>query len=193
MTHTRTSLRMLILLALLGLVLGAAACGSDDDGGDSGGGEAAADAGDSAPADAQVDGDGGGAGGSQAAGDEGGEASSSGSGDEQAIRAAQERLQYAFYNRDGERFCAGLTEQVAERFGSADDVSCPAAVRSVIPEPLPRADIEKYRSRIASVVVDGDRAKVKFVQVSETKVPPVEFVNEDGTWKLATPLDAGRP
>jgi hypothetical protein len=156
----RLGLRLIALLALLMLALGAASCGDDDDdGGNGGGGDAAAqgqsqdDGGDPVPVDNSPEGQ---------------------------IRAAHTKFIEVFYEKDPGPICDLLSRKGQRDWTTKKAKTCEEGVESFFNN---IQDLGKKRPRITDVRVDGNQALAN-TRVKGSAVYPVPFIKENGEWKI---------
>jgi ketosteroid isomerase-like protein len=160
----RVPTRLLTLITVLVLAVGAAACGSDDDGN---GGSAAAD---SATTDA----------GSNSG--NGGQAT--GGSDEQQVEALFADMKKAIANGDADEVCGLMGEQAQAQVASTDPQGgdCKKVFTRLFKSNTVAEDLNPA---FKSVQVSGDRAIVKATPSKGDKTPQeASFVKEGDEWKV---------
>ncbi len=163
--HISTCMTVLGMIVALGLV----ACGDSDDGNDAAGKPAQQETDSSQPV---------------AGADE----------TEREVRAALAALQNSFYAGDVKAVCAGYTEAARNEIasGGGSDATCESAMGAYV-RPVPASTAQRYKARIISVKVKGDKATVRSVQGQAQRPTDVRLVKEDGAWKLSQTGSPGSP
>lgn len=111
---------------------------------------------------------------------------------EDQIKQIFDDWQASFIAGDGDAVCsrmtaAGKREIIAAKAsapGAGPSPSCEAVVRAIIRESN-EAGLKQQPSRAVSVRINGDKATA-MVSDAGRKPQPVQFVKEDGEWKLPT-------
>jgi hypothetical protein len=154
---SRWSPRGLLVLALLALTLGAAACGDDDDGDNATAGQD-----DGQPQDIDTT------------------TPLTGTPKEQ-ITAAYDRFTDVYYTKDPDAICALLSRK-GQRDWAKKAESCEQGVKKYFDS---IQMLSKTQPKVVDVRVDGSRALAK-TQIKGGGVYPVPFIKEDGEWKPNT-------
>lgn len=116
--------------------------------------------------------------------DAGGNGATEAVSDEQAIKDVWKKLEAAVYARDGETYCAGISERMTrEAISDSGRKTCVAAVRAAVDEPLTPLEIAKVKARVVSVRVRGDRALLA-TRGPDGGIDHRMFVKDGSEWRL---------
>lgn len=174
---SRSILRMVGVVVLLTLVLGAGACGDSDDS-DNGADGASAAQGQSAGGDDAAAGSAGSDGGDADDGATAGDATP-----ESEARSAYEEYIDAFYAKDAQGACDRLSEKSQRQWGAGDSGGCEKALETFLDPIQDLAD--SPRPHVVKLRVDGERAVITAVTgKNDDSKATVPLVKEGGEWKV---------
>jgi hypothetical protein len=122
------------------------------------------------------DGDGGDAAGTPASAAAGG--AGSGGGPEGQLRAAYAKFTDSVYSTDYAAACAQMTAR--HRKEIVGDLDCASGLRTLFRGEPPRGE----RPKVVSLKIDGNRATLRTKSEDSFKPYPIEFVKQDGEWKV---------
>jgi hypothetical protein len=108
--------------------------------------------------------------------------------DRRAIRKESEALRKIFLASKAEAWCDRVSAHAAavSAKAGAKGATCAEAMQQLVPIPLEDTADRRDGTRIGSISVTGDEAKVRLI--TPKGIPPIalSYVREDGQWKLNT-------